>query len=267
MFHKKIDEPKATPPKFGEQNKRNQEPCHEMFWRLVSVVIECFKQHSFNAHNSRTESTGTVASDFTIPFFYFISRIYYRYWENSFYLSSWIYFKIIPFAIWYEHMRLLQLFVFIETNFSSQKFTLFSAEFKWQNANQNKSTMEISKLVTPVLNSRHRCFSQSIQEHVMREIPELKERGISCDCIHFSIKPLQKNVIRTYHYKQLVHAWISGKKNSYCEDNVNQHFFSRVPCREEFVSKFNSKCPCFLCDDMNKIKMGTASALSRYHQV
>lgn len=108
---------------------------------------------------------------------------------------------------------------------------------------------------------------KDIQEHVMREIPELKERVISCDCIHFSIKPLQKNVIRAYRYKQLVDAWIPGKKNSYCEDNVNQHFFSRVPCREEFVSKFNSKCPCFLCDDMNKIKMGTASALSRYHQV
>ena len=122
--------------------------------------------------------------------------------------------------------------------------------------------MEISKLVTPVLNSRYRCFSQSIQEHVMREIPELKERGISCDCIHFSIKSLQKNVIRAYRYKQLVHAWIPGKKNSYCEDNVNQHFFSRVACRKEFVSKFNSKYPCLLCDDMNKIKMGTASTLS-----
>ena len=103
MSHKKIDEPRATPPKFGEQNKRNQEPCHEMFWSLVSVVIECFKQNSFNDQNSPTESTGTVASGFTIPLFYFISRIYYRYWENSFYLSSWIYFKIIPFAIWYEH--------------------------------------------------------------------------------------------------------------------------------------------------------------------
>lgn len=74
-----------------------------MFWSLVSVVIECFKQNSFNDQNSPTESTGTVASGFTIPLFYFISRIYYRYWENSFYLSSWIYFKIIPFAIWYEH--------------------------------------------------------------------------------------------------------------------------------------------------------------------
>jgi len=58
------------------------------------------------------------------------------------------------------------------------------------------------------------------------------------------------------------------EKNSYREGSANQHFlFSRVAYREEFVSKFKDKCTFFSCDDMNKIKMGPAPAVSRYHQM
>ena len=49
---------------------------------------------------------------------------------------------------------------------------------------------------------------------------------------------------------------------------MNQHFvFARVAYREEFVSHFRDECEMYSCDDMNKIRMGPATAVSRYHQI
>jgi len=76
-----------------------------------------------------------------------------------------------------------------------------------------------------------------IQNHIMREIPALKERGISRDCIHMLMKPPRRNSTRACRYKELVDARVPGKKNSYREGSANQHFlYSRVAYREEFVS-------------------------------
>ena len=103
---------------------------------------------------------------------------------------------------------------------------------------------------------------------MLREIPELEEKGISRDCIHLLMKPPRRNSIRAHRYKELVDARVPGKRNSYREDSANQHFlFSRVAYREEFVSKFKDECTFYSCDDMNKIKMGPAPAVSRYHQI
>ena len=82
------------------------------------------------------------------------------------------------------------------------------------------------------------------------------------------MKPPRRNSSRAHRYKELVDARVPGKKNSYREESANQHFlFARVAYREEFVSKFSQECCFFSCDDMNKIKMGPAPAVSRYHQV
>ena len=60
---------------------------------------------------------------------------------------------------------------------------------------------------------------------------------------------------------------ISRKRNNYRENNVNQHFlFSRVAYRKEFCSLFAHKSKLYSADDMNKIKIGPATAVSRYHQ-
>lgn len=48
----------------------------------------------------------------------------------------------------------------------------------------------------------------------------------------------------------------------------NQHFlFSRVAYRQEFVAKFHAEAQFYSADDMNKLRMGPATAESRYHQV
>ena len=37
--------------------------------------------------------------------------------------------------------------------------------------------------------------------------------------------------------------------------------------REEFVAKFSDEGQFYSCDDMNKLRMGPATAVSRYHQI
>lgn len=104
-----------------------------------------------------------------------------------------------------------------------------------------------------------------IRKHVLEQIPELK--NISRDAIHYLMAPPRKNSSRFPRYKMVVDAKVPGKRNQYREDRANQHFlFARVAYREEFVSKFKDECFFYSCDDMNKIKMGPATAVSRYHQ-
>ena len=94
----------------------------------------------------------------------------------------------------------------------------------------------------------------NMRKHVMREIPELAERGTSRDAIHMLLQPPRKNSTRPQRYKSLINAKVPGKRNQYREGSANQHFlFARVSYREEFVSKFANECNFFLCDDMNKI--------------
>ena len=37
--------------------------------------------------------------------------------------------------------------------------------------------------------------------------------------------------------------------------------------RKEFVAKFNEEATFYSCDDLNKLRMGPATAVSRYHQI
>ena len=37
--------------------------------------------------------------------------------------------------------------------------------------------------------------------------------------------------------------------------------------RKEFVAKFNKEATFYSCDDLNKLRMGLATAVSRYHQI
>ena len=107
-----------------------------------------------------------------------------------------------------------------------------------------------------------------IQEHLFKHVLGLKEHGISRDTIHhLSVAP-RLNSSRAHRYKALVDCRVPGKRNQYQESSVNQHFLSaEVRYREEFVSKFHQECQFFSCDDMNKLKMGPATAVFRYHQI
>ena len=109
---------------------------------------------------------------------------------------------------------------------------------------------------------------EQIRVHALKAVPGLSERGISRDAIHLLMVPPKKNTIRASRYKSLIDARVPGKRNNYREESPNQHFlFARNKYREEFVAMFPNDATFFSCDDMNKLKMGPAPAVSRYHQI
>ena len=105
-----------------------------------------------------------------------------------------------------------------------------------------------------------------IRNHVLATIPELVD--ISTDTIHRLMVAPKKSTIAAARYRGLVQARVPKTgRNDYRENHENQHFlFARVAYREEFCSKHSDECTFFSCDDMAKIRMGPAPAVSRYHQ-
>ena len=85
-----------------------------------------------------------------------------------------------------------------------------------------------------------------MRKHVMREIPELAERGISRDAIHMLLQPLHKNSTRSQRYKSLIDAKVPGKRNQYWEGSANQHFlFAMVSYREDLLPSLLMSVPSF----------------------
>lgn len=109
---------------------------------------------------------------------------------------------------------------------------------------------------------------EDIRQHLLDSVPGLKERGISKDAVHHLMVAPRKNTVRAERYKGLVDAKVPGKRNQYRENSANQHFlFARVAYREELCMKFSSEAEFYSADDMNKIRMGPAPAVSRYHSM
>ena len=110
---------------------------------------------------------------------------------------------------------------------------------------------------------------KEIFDHLNKNVPGLQDAGgISRDTVHrLTVAPV-KNRLAARRYKGLLDARIPGKRNQYREDNGNQHFlFARVCYREELTSKFADECQFYSADDMNKLRMSPAPAVSRYHQI
>ena len=108
---------------------------------------------------------------------------------------------------------------------------------------------------------------RDLQCHLLDKVPGLKEKGISLDTIHHLMVAPKKNSGRAGRYKGLVDAKIAKKRNQYREESENQHFiFSRVNYREEMCAMYENECRFYSSDDMNKLRMGPATAVSRYHQ-
>ena len=110
---------------------------------------------------------------------------------------------------------------------------------------------------------------REIRDHLNKNVPCLQEAGgISRDIVHrLTIAP-RKNALQAYRYKGLIDARKPGKRNQYREANGNQHFlFARATYREELLSKFSDESKFYSADDMNKLRMGPATAVSRYHQI
>ena len=74
---------------------------------------------------------------------------------------------------------------------------------------------------------------KDLQQHLLQNVPGLKEHGISRDTIHHLMIPPRKSNRQSIRYAGVIDAKISRKRNNYRENNVNQHFlFSRVAYRE-----------------------------------
>ena len=108
---------------------------------------------------------------------------------------------------------------------------------------------------------------RDLKQHLLDTVPGLKDHGISVDTVHHLMVAPRKNSSHADRYKGLIDAKVAAKKNNYREGCENQHFlFARVNYREELCSKFHEEACFYSSDDMNKLRMGPSTAVSRYHQ-
>ena len=98
---------------------------------------------------------------------------------------------------------------------------------------------------------------RDLKQHLLDTVPGLKEHGISVDTVHHLMVAPRKNSSRADRYKVLIDVKVAAKKNNYREGCDNQHFV--------FV-KFHEEACFYSSDDMNKLRMGPSTAVSRYHQ-
>ena len=106
-----------------------------------------------------------------------------------------------------------------------------------------------------------------IREHLLSNVPGLREHGISSSAVSRLLEPPHRGTIASTRYKGLVSARVPGKRNQYREFHQDQHYlFAQVAYRREMTEMFSKECAILSADDMNKIKVG-ALAVSRYHQI
>ncbi len=65
---------------------------------------------------------------------------------------------------------------------------------------------------------------KDMKQHLLDNVPGLKEHGISLDTIHHLMVAPRKNSSRANRYKGLIDAKFAPKKNNYREGCENQHF-------------------------------------------
>lgn len=106
-----------------------------------------------------------------------------------------------------------------------------------------------------------------IRQHLLKEIPGLREHGISLTTIRRLFQAPNKGNRASKRYRCLVDARVATKSNRYREFHPDSHYlFSRNKHRREFCTLFKSEACIVSMDDMAKIKVG-APAVSRYHQL
>ncbi|CAB3978472.1 Hypothetical predicted protein [Paramuricea clavata] len=106
-----------------------------------------------------------------------------------------------------------------------------------------------------------------IREHLMKEIPGLKEHGISSSTIRRLFKAPFRSRVSSARYKNYINVRVGTKSNSYREHHPDAHYlFARNKARREFATLFSDHVTMISTDDMAKIKVG-APAVSRYHQI
>lgn len=106
-----------------------------------------------------------------------------------------------------------------------------------------------------------------IRKHLLKEVPGLREHGISLTTIRRLFQAPNKGNRASQRYQGLVDARVGTKSNRYREFHPDSHYlFSRNKHRREFCTLFKADSCIVSMDDMAKIKVG-APAVSRYHQL
>ena len=109
---------------------------------------------------------------------------------------------------------------------------------------------------------------ESLRNHLLATIPELKEKGISHTTVHQLLLPPRQKSYNAARYHSIVQARVPGKRNeeaSHDHQHVH-HCAVQVNLCMEFAAEHYDEIMSFSCDDMNKINIG-AMAVSRYHQI
>ena len=108
-------------------------------------------------------------------------------------------------------------------------------------------------------------YCRRIREHLLQEVPGLKEHGISVTSTRRLFQAPNKGNCASSRYQ--VDARGGAKSNQYREFHQDSHYlFSRNKQRREFCSLFKGYSCILSMDDMAKIKVG-APAVSRYHKL
>ena len=125
-------------------------------------------------------------------------------------------------------------------------------------AQERKRTSTITSSVVTI---------NEIREHLLKNIPSLKEHGISKQTVRWLFKPFRKDNHAAVRYKGIINATIPKKDNTGRKYKGDSHFIlSHIKLRREFAEYFKEETTIVSTDNMNKIRYG-ASAVSRHHQI
>ena len=108
---------------------------------------------------------------------------------------------------------------------------------------------------------------KDIRDHLIKEIPGLREHGIKETSVRYLFNAINKRTFTAARYKSVIDAAVPCKDNSRKKENLDAHYqLSRIKLRREMAAYFPDEITIVSGDSMNKIRYGTL-AVSRYHQI
>ena len=108
---------------------------------------------------------------------------------------------------------------------------------------------------------------RDITEHLIKEIPGLREHGISETSARNLFNPVNKKIFTEARYKSMIDAAVPCKDNSRRKENLDAHYLlTRIKLWREMAAYFSDEITIVSADSMNKILDGTL-AVSGCHQI
>ena len=102
---------------------------------------------------------------------------------------------------------------------------------------------------------------------MIKEIPGLREHGISETSVHYLFNPVNKTTFTAARYKSVIDAVVPCKDNSRRKENLDAHYLlRRIKLRRKIAAYFPDEITIVSANSMMKIRYGTLT-VSRYHQI